>query len=90
MIIEFDSKFYKSLKKSNLTNELKAKVNNIILDFEQAKNISEINQIVKIKGFKNFFRIRINDYRIGFKLIEDNRVKIILIAHRKEIYKIFP
>lgn len=90
MIVEFDSKFYKSLKKSNLTNELKAKVNNIILDFEQAKNISEINQIVKIKGFKDFYRIRINDYRIGFKLIEDKRVKIILIAHRKEIYKIFP
>ena len=36
VIVEFDSKFYKSLKKSNLTNELKSKVNNLILDFEKA------------------------------------------------------
>jgi mRNA-degrading endonuclease RelE of RelBE toxin-antitoxin system len=42
-----------------------------------------------MKGFKNAFRIRIGDYRVGF-LFQDNAIMLGRIAHRKNIYDIFP
>jgi mRNA-degrading endonuclease RelE of RelBE toxin-antitoxin system len=33
---------------------------------------------------------RISDYRIGIELLYNSIVRFIIIAHRKEIYKIFP
>ena len=42
-----------------------------------------------MKGFKNAFRIRVGDYRIGV-LIEKDTIKFGRIALRKDIYDIFP
>jgi mRNA interferase RelE/StbE len=43
--------------------------NNIEKALEQvggASSLSEIRQVKKLKGEKNYFRIRLGDYRIGF------------------------
>lgn len=45
--------------------------------------------IVNIKGFKGYFRIRLGDYRIGFKR-EKESVIFMRVKHRKDIYKFFP
>ena len=42
-----------------------------------------------MKGFKNFYRIRVGDYRIGISL-ERGVVTFLAFAHRKDIYKKFP
>jgi mRNA interferase RelE/StbE len=43
----------------------------------------------KIKGFKNFYRIRIGDYRLGIE-IDKEKVIIKRFLHRKKIYRLFP
>ncbi|WP_374754821.1 type II toxin-antitoxin system RelE family toxin [Dyadobacter psychrophilus] len=43
----------------------------------------------KLKGFSNAYRIRIGDYRVGI-FVENNIVELARIAHRKDIYKVFP
>jgi len=43
-----------------------------------------------IKGFKNYYRIRIGDYRIGFKKAEGENIEFMRVKHRKDIYKHFP
>ena len=41
----------------------------------------------KLEGFKNFYKVRIGNYRIIFvKYI--NEIEIVLIGHRREIYKL--
>lgn len=55
----------------------------------QITNIKEINDLEKLKGFKNFYRIRIRDYRIGIQ-IDNSKITVIKILHHKEIYKYFP
>jgi mRNA interferase RelE/StbE len=40
-----------------------------------------------LSGYRGLYRIRIGDYRIVFKKYP-NKVYFILIAHRKEIYKL--
>ena len=90
MDIFFKPSFVKDFKK--LPKGTKADVRKICTeDFLIAKDLTEIRQVdIKlIRGFKNYFRIRIGDYRIGFKK-EDQTVVFMRVKHRKDIYKIFP
>ena len=41
----------------------------------------------KLKGFRSVYRVRVGDYRIVYKRTS-REIHIILIAHRKNIYKI--
>jgi mRNA interferase RelE/StbE len=89
MKIQFDESFLKSLKKLN-DKKIKEKLNDIILNFENAENLSEIPNTKKMKGFEMYYRVRIGDYRVGFELQNDKSILFILVAHRKEIYRFFP
>ncbi len=50
---------------------------------------SKIPNLKKMKGFKNAFRIIIGNYRVG-ALIENDTIMLGRLAHRKDIYNIFP
>ena len=89
MNIEFDKSFEKSLDRINNPIILK-RLEGIIIQIETAKSLSELSNIKKLTGFPKYFRIRIGDYRLGFESIDRNTVRFIIIAHRKDIYKIFP
>ena len=44
-----------------------------------------------MKGYKDKYKIRVGDYRIGLTLDKQNQTIICQrVAHRREIYKIFP
>ncbi len=88
MIVEFESSFNKALEKLN-DNALKLKIWTTIQTVEDAQKLSEIKNLKKMKGYKTFYRIKLGDYRIGFEF-ENNTINFITIAHRKDIYRIFP
>lgn len=89
MIIEFDKSFEKSLDKIK-DKSLYPKIEKIIIKLENSKSFVSISQIRKMTGFKTYFRYRVGDYRIGFEMINETTIRFIVIAHRKEIYKLFP
>jgi mRNA interferase RelE/StbE len=88
MKTEFLKKFYKDLDKIT-TQSVKNSIADIIENVEIAANISEIKNIKKLSGFRYAYRIKIGDYRIGI-FIEKDIVEFARIAHRKDIYKLFP
>ena len=45
--------------------------------------------IKPISGFKDYYRIKINDFRIGFKKT-GNTIEFMRAKHRKDIYRHFP
>jgi len=57
---------------------------------ETANNIVDLPAIKPMKGHAGFYRIRLGDYRLGFEQISSSEILLILIAHRKDIYKRFP
>ena len=65
-------------------------IEKIILEFEKSKSLTDLPNIKKLTGFKNYYRLRIGEYRLGFEKIDDNTLRFIMIAHRKDIYKLFP
>jgi len=87
MIVEFREEFDKDLSKID-----KKILKRIFLKIEELENVLSLNnlsQIKKLRWFKNFYRIRIWDYRLGFS-ISDNKIILERFLHRKDIYKYFP
>ncbi|WP_299290176.1 type II toxin-antitoxin system RelE/ParE family toxin [uncultured Mucilaginibacter sp.] len=89
MKIIFDEAFEKSLDKIK-DKIVKKQVEKAIFQVEASPAIGFVRNTKKMKGFKTCFRIRVGNYRIGLELEEIDTVRFLIIAHRKDIYKIFP
>lgn len=89
MNVEFDKSFEKSLDRIR-NKAIYPKIESIILEFEKAKTVNEIQNVKKLTGFRNYYRVRLGEYRIGIESFDKNTIRFILIAHRKEIYRFFP
>jgi mRNA interferase RelE/StbE len=88
MQVEIKKKFLKEL--SRLPNEYADTIEEFIFDkLPACNNLSEIGKVEKMTGYKNYFKIRFGDYRVGIKK-ENNIIMIETVKHRKEIYKYFP
>ena len=81
----------------NFEKQLKAcpvhiqkKVNEVYVKLLAFKKLGEITSLEKLTGFKrDYYRIRIGTYRLGFELIEA-KIELLAFMHRKEIYRFFP
>lgn len=89
MIVKFDRSFNKSIDKISDVY-IKKRLSALIVTMEQVNSLTELTAIKSMKGHAGFYRIRIGDYRVGFELVNDNEILLILVAHRKDIYKRFP
>ena len=89
MKTEYLPTFIKDLKKLK-SNPIYSQIKNLVTkEIPNHENVTEINNIKKIKGDKNAYRIRIGDYRIGF-FLEEDKIIFSRVLHRKEIYRFFP
>ena len=88
MNIEFRKSFEKDLLKV-LDADLFARIKEIIEQVEKAEKLSEVRNVKKLKGEKDYYRIRVGDYRLGIK-VNDGVVSFVRILHRKDIYRYFP
>ncbi len=89
MNIEFTKRFQKEFRKLANIRNLAKLVNNAIENVLNVKTVSEIKNLQKMTGYKNYYRIRIGSYRIGVKIVNDT-VIFSAFDHRKDIYKHFP
>lgn len=60
--------------------------------FEELPVLSSIENagnIEKMTGYKNHYKVRFGDYRVGM-LKNNNTIELRRVLNRKEIYKFFP
>jgi len=89
MIVEFDKSFEKSLERIK-NKSIYPKIEQILIACESSASVSKIPNVKKLSGFNNYYRIRLGEYRIGFETLDKSVIRFIIIAHRKDIYKLFP
>ncbi len=88
MKIVFEKKFLKDIVAID-NKRTKRAGEKIIEQAEKVENLNEISTLKKLKGYKNAYRIRVGDYRIGI-CIEQDTIEFVRFLHRKDIYKYFP
>jgi len=88
MQIEISRKFQKQLKACKDIG-IRSKILNIIEAVATSGTMQDIPNLKKLSGFKNSFRIRMGDYRIGI-VIDSDKVIFAAFDHRSDIYKYFP
>ncbi|KYC38117.1 plasmid stabilization protein [Scytonema hofmannii PCC 7110] len=87
--IEFTKRFLKDL--ADLPEEIQARIEPIIFQELESENPFELGYLEKMKGYADKYKIRVGDYRIGISIEKDTQTLICQrVAHRKDIYRIFP
>ena len=69
--------------------KLLKRVRDVIESVENAGSLNELPHLKKLKGEKNYYRLRIGNHRIGLTLEGDTLV-FVRCLDRKDIYKYFP
>jgi mRNA interferase RelE/StbE len=53
-------------------------------------NIFGVPDLKKMRGHRDYYRIRVGNYRIGCKVEAENRIIFYRVKSRDAIYKVFP
>ena len=88
MKVEFLKSFSKDLDSVN-SKSAKQSLVRLIESLEKVEDLKDIPNLKKLKGFKNAYRVRVGDYRLGL-FQEGSIVQLVRYLHRKDIYKYFP
>ncbi|NKQ37265.1 MAG: type II toxin-antitoxin system RelE/ParE family toxin [Chloroflexi bacterium] len=88
MNVEYKNSFVRDIKRIR-NNSLKTRVQEVLVQLEGADSLSEIANLKKLRGTNNSFRIRVGNYRLGGRILED-RIVLVRFLHRKDIYRYFP
>lgn len=87
--VEYTKKFLKEL--SSLPTDTQNRIKTIVFEELESDNPYELTYLSKMKGYQDKYKIRVGDYRIGLTLNKKKKVIICQrVAHRREIYQIFP
>jgi mRNA interferase RelE/StbE len=87
--VEYTRKFLKEL--AALPIEIRSRIEPIVFEALESVAPFELGYLEKMKGYSDKYKIRIGDYRVGITLDKKNQTIICeRIAHRREIYRIFP
>ncbi|MEQ8361950.1 MAG: hypothetical protein RH948_03720 [Cyclobacteriaceae bacterium] len=88
MQVAFLKKFSKDLDKITQPKDRKALLE-VIKSVKEVNKLEDVPGVKKLTGFNDAFRIRSGNYRIGV-FVDGKVVQFARVAHRKDIYKIFP
>jgi mRNA interferase RelE/StbE len=87
--VEYTKRFLKEL--SALPQEIRSRVEPIVFQELESENPFELGFLEKMKGYPDKYKIRTGDYRIGITVEKSTKTLVCeRIAHRREIYRIFP
>jgi len=87
--VKYTKRFLKELSK--VPKNVQERAEKIAFTELKESDPFSLGYVERLKGFKDKYKIRIGDYRIGL-IIDKEKKEIICIriAHRKDIYKLFP
>ena len=88
MIVKVSKAFEKDIAKIK-DQRLKRAVFDIIKLVQQVPDLRGIHQLKKLKGHKEFYRIRLGQYRAGVAIVNDS-IEFLVLDNRRDIYKRFP
>lgn len=89
MKVRFKKTFLKDLDR--LPVDMKNRVQELVFNtIPQTEGLELVGKVKKIKGHDSYYRIKMGDYRIGIKMLDNDTLIFFRVLHRKDIYRFFP
>ncbi len=87
--VEYKKRFLKELAK--LPEGVRSQAEKVVFESLVCENPFDLGSIEQMTGFPGKYKVRIGQYRIGVT-IDKHKKEIVCsrIAHRKDIYRLFP
>lgn len=90
MNIIYSEAFIRDLKKLKRC-KIYSTIKHLAFDILPTLNsINDIQNMKKLSGYKDKARIKINDFRVAFVIINEDEIVLSRVLHRKDIYRYFP
>ena len=87
--VEYTKRFLKELSK--LPSEIRIQAEKIVFGELLSSNPFDLRYLERMTAYPDRYKIRIGKYRIGIAIDKTKKVLICQrVAHRKDIYKVFP
>ena len=87
--VEYTKRFLKEL--CELPKEIRVQAEDIVFEDLLARSPFSLGYLERMTGYPDKYKIRIGNYRIGITIHKQKSLIICQrIAHRKNIYRIFP
>jgi mRNA interferase RelE/StbE len=87
--VEYKKRFLKELSK--LPEAIQAQAEKIVFEDLICENPFDLRYLEQMRGYTGKYKIRIGQYRIGITVDKEKKVVVCnRIAHRKDIYRLFP
>ncbi len=87
--VRYTKRFLRELSK--IPVDIQKMVENIVFKELRGTNPFSLGYVKRLKGAKDKYKIRVKEYRIGLRIDKRKKEVVCLrIAHRKDIYKLFP
>jgi mRNA interferase RelE/StbE len=87
MTVHFRKSFVKDL--DLLDSSHRIRVEKAIQESKAALSLHDVQHLKKLQGSRNFFRIRVGEYRLGLASVSDELI-FVRCLRRKEFYRYFP
>lgn len=85
----YKKRFLKDL--ANLPLVYRERIEKLVFEeIPKLDNIVGAMDIKKIRGYRDYYRIRAGNYRIGCKVEAENGIIFYRVKSRNDIYKVFP
>jgi len=76
---------------ANLPSVYRERIEKLVFEeIPELNNIFGALDIQKMRGYRDYYRIRVGNYRIGCKVEAENRIIFYRVKSRDAIYKVFP
>jgi len=86
--VQFKKSFLKDIKALG-DPTIKKRIGKSIAQAEEAAALGQVENLKKLKGGEQYYRIRVGDYRIGL-ILEEGSLVFVRCLHRKDIYRYIP
>jgi mRNA interferase RelE/StbE len=75
----------RKLRDAKVQRSVAAAISNV----EQAHSINQVRGLKRLSGHRDYYRIRIGDWRLGL-IIQGEVISFVRCLNRREVYRYFP
>ena len=89
MRVLYKKRFLNELAK--LPGRTRAEVERFVFEtLPAAESLERIGTVERMQGHKGFYKVRFGAYRLGLRAEGAVSLEVMVVAHRREIYRLFP